>query len=103
MAKEGVYVCLLVLGAAGIEQCKELFDELIHRQSLEAVELFAQFAWEQGGDLGSCCLSYQVGARSRSGVRSEENKFPALSTGEATPFPVLTHCRAWAGVCSLGL
>ena len=25
-----------------------------------------QTAWEQGGDLGSCCLSYQVGARSRS-------------------------------------
>ena len=61
-----------------------------------------QTAWEQGGDLGSCCRSYQVGARSRSGVRFEENKFPALSTGEATPFPVLIHCRAWAGVCYLG-
>ena len=55
VVEECIYVCLLVLGTAGIEQCKELFDELIHRQSLEAVELFAQFAWEQGGDIVAFC------------------------------------------------
>lgn len=45
-------------------------------------------SWEQGGALGSCCLSCQAGARGRSWGCLLKRNFPLLFPEEAVRFPI---------------